>query len=610
MVTAVIGSELFAFSIDLWERSVSIMRTASGNASTSKLPLLFSTVVLLAIAATVLVARGSDLPVMPPMVVSVTQATQDGISKVNLLTDDSHLFLTEGPATQVITKLSLKTLDRSEIASPFATVRVLDISPDGARLLVSATQTGPSDNEFWSLPVATGSPERVGDLTGRDASWSIDGKQIVFSKGSILFLASSTGKQVKELLTAKGSVFAPRFSPDGQRIRFTLSDNDQNTTTLWEIGQDGSSPHALLTDWRFGSMACCGSWSADGRYYIFQVTQKALYTDTTITSLFALSDTGHTSDEHASIPVALTRGPMSFGSASPARDNKNIWAIGVRPVGEVVKYDLATKQFLPVAGGLSATDVDFSSDGKWVTYVALPEGTLWRSHTDGTQRLQLTVAPELAALPRWSPDGKQIGYVSMQPGKPGKISIIPADGGTSHEILADHGSQIDVNWSPDGTRIMFGDFAHDAEQLSIRVLDLKTHKAIAVPGSEGLFSPRWSPDGRYIAALSRDNTVLKLYDFKSQRWSDWLITAAGSVNYPVWSADSKYIFFDDFVNNDESIRRVRLGEKNSERVFVLGRIERYMGAFGPWSGRTPDGSWMFVRDRSTQEVYKLSVELP
>ena len=31
---------------------------------------------------------------------------------------------------------------------------------------------------------------------------------------------------------------------------------------------------------------------------------------------------------------------------------------------------------------------------------------------------------------------------------------------------------------------------------------------------------------------------------------------------------------------------------------------------GPWSGRAPDGKWMFVRDRSTQEVYQLSLELP
>ena len=61
---------------------------------------------------------------------------------------------------------------------------------------------------------------------------------------------------------------------------------------------------------------------------------------------------------------------MSFGNASPGRDNKNIWAIGVRPAGEAVKYDSDKKEFVPVASGVSATDLDFSSDGKWVTYVA------------------------------------------------------------------------------------------------------------------------------------------------------------------------------------------------------------------------------------------------
>jgi hypothetical protein len=42
----------------------------------------------------------------------------------------------------------------------------------------------------------------------------------------------------------------------------------------------------------------------------------------------------------------------------------------------------------------------------------------------------------------------------------------------------------------------------------------------------------------------------------------------------------------------------------------VGTMDRYMGALGIWSGRAPDGSWMFVRDRSTQEVYQLSLELP
>ena len=69
-------------------------------------------------------------------------------------------------------------------------------------------------------------------------------------------------------------------------------------------------------------------------------------------------------------------------------------------------------------------------------------------------------------------------------------------------------------------------------------------------------------------------------------------------------------FFDDLVTDEEAIRRVKVGESHTERVFVLEGIERYPGPFGPRSGRTADGSWTFVRDRSTQEVYRLSVELP
>jgi len=156
---------------------------------------------------------------------------------------------------------------------------------------------------------------------------------------------------------------------------------------------------------------------------------------------------------------------------------------------------------------------------------------------------------------------------------------------------------------------MFG-YLHDANGLNVQIVDLETHTAQTVPGSDGLFSPRWSPDGRYLAALSPDFTKVMLFDFETNKWSNWLSEPAGAVSYPVWSADSKSLYFDDLVTDKESIRRVKLGESNAERVLVLKGIERYPGTFGLWAGRTPDGSWMFVRDRSTQEVYRLSIDLP
>lgn len=550
-------------------------------------------------------ARGAALA--SPRVTSVTKITHDGVSKTNLLSDDSNLYVTEWPAARhVIAKVSLQSSVRSLVSSPFSNLQALDLSPDRTKLLVSPIQGGSGDNEFWTLPVASGSPERVGSLTGRDATWSEDGQHLAFGKGTILYLASATGTQVREVFTANGSVFAPRFSPDGQRIRFTVGDAAQNKTSLWEIGRDGSNPHALLANWQYGSTACCGDWTPDGRYYIFQATQSS---PTTITTLWALPDSGRTAAGTLAV-APLTSGPMSFGNVSPAADNKNIWAIGVQPAAEAVKYDADKKKFVPLVAGVSATDLDFSSNGKWVTYVAIPEGTLWRCRANGSEKLQLTSAPERAALPHWSPDGERIAYVSMQPGQPWKISVIPARGGASEEILAESRYQIDANWSPDGTRIMYGYFVHDTEGLDIRIVDVKTHKTEIVPGSEGLFSPRWSPDGRYVAALSPDFTTVMLFDFESHTWSKWLTEPAGAVSYPVWSADSKYLYFDDLVTDEESIRRVKVGESHADRVFALQGIERYPGALGLWTGRAADGSWMFVRDRSTQEVYRLTVELP
>jgi Tol biopolymer transport system component len=542
-----------------------------------------------------------------PRVTAIKQVTHDGYRKTNLLSDDSSLFVTEVPGTnRMIAKLDLAGSGRVVLPTPFSSLQALDLSPDHSQLLISSTSKSSGESEFWTLPVSSGKPARVGDLGGRDASWSADGKHLVFAKDSDLYLANADGSEVHKVYTASGSIFAARFSPDGQRIRFTVSNTEQNTVSLWEVRRNGTNAHAMLADWPFKTTACCGSWTADGKYYIFQASQTLSSTNIVVTSLWALPE----SKSANAAPTQITSGPMSFGNAFAARDSKTLWAIGVQPSVEVVKYEARKKQFVPLISGLSATDVDFSNDGKWIAYVAVPEGTLWRARADGSDRLQLTADSERAALPHWSPDGNQIAFASTKSGGSWKLSLVSANGGDAHEMLKENGSQIDANWSPDGVRLMFGEYNRDKNGLKIRIMNFKTNEITTIPGSDGLFSPRWSPDGRYIAAMSPNGTDMMLFDFNTQIWTTWLKEPAGAFSYPSWSADSQYLYFDDLVTGAEAIRRVKVGASDAETVFELGSLERYPGALGPWAGRAADGSFMFVKDRSTQEVYQLSLELP
>src|SRR5438093_1397239 len=95
-------------------------------------------------------------------------------------------------------------------------------------------------------------------------------------------------------------------------------------------------------------------------------------------------------------PVQLTTGPLYYWAPLPSRDGKRLYVVGEQPRGELVRYDAKSRQNVPYLSGLSVEHVRFSRDGAWAAYVAFPEGTLWRSKLDGSERLQLTFPPMLA----------------------------------------------------------------------------------------------------------------------------------------------------------------------------------------------------------------------
>jgi eukaryotic-like serine/threonine-protein kinase len=390
-------------------------------------------------------------PVSPPKVTGITQLTHDGYVMGNMLTDGARIYVTQfRPEGQVLAQVSATGGETSAIPAAVENMMIEDISPDHSQLLVGTmTGTGNRQTPLWALPLPTGSPRRLGDIMGSFGSWSPDGKQMVFIKGADLYRANSDGTSPHLLVASQGVALAPAFSPDGSRIRFSVL-GQANTTSLWEVRADGSSLHQLLVGWHTLPTECCGRWTADGRYYVFESSTRRA------NNIFALAEPTSIFRKISHTPVQLTNGPILYSSVVPDVSGRKLFVQGVQQRGELVRYDAAGKQFVPFLEGISASDVAFSRDGKWVTYVTVPDSQLWRSRVDGSERLQLTYAPAVATLPVWSPDGTQIAYISAQLGKLWKIFLVSAQGGSPEELLPENVGELDATWSPDGAQLAFG----------------------------------------------------------------------------------------------------------------------------------------------------------
>ena len=542
-------------------------------------------------------------PLPPPKIVGSTQLTSDGNNKSGLVTDGSRLYFSEFSGDHfIVSQVSIAGGENAAISTSLANPIVLDVAADSSQLALWDTGFGPVDGPLWLQPLPAGSPRRM-EVAGHDATWLPDGK-LLFAKGSDIFRAEHDGRNARTLLSTAGYPSGIRLSPDGSRIRFTVTLNAVGVSALWEARADGSNPHLLLPpDWNNPPQECCGRWTSDGEYFVFQSTRNGL------SSLWVMAGHNPFWRKVAGAPMQLTTGPLNFGVPVPSRDGKKLFVQGWQPRAEMVRYDARSGAFLPFLADTSAAQVDFSRDGKWAAYVTYSDGTLWRSKPDGSEKLQLTYPPLQVTVPHWSPDGTRIAFSGAKPGEPYRIYAIPAEGGNPEQLSSGE-SELDPTWSKDGNALMFGVLAVSANlQAKLMLLDLKTHALTQVAGSQNICCPRWSPDGRYVIALSADNQKLLLLDLSTQKWRQ-LADKMGTLGYMTWSPDGKYVSFDSSFTADPGFFRVRVADGQIERVVSLKNIRRFFPQFGEWSGLAPDGSPLVVRDISTQEIYGLDWQLP
>ena len=154
-----------------------------------------------------------------------------------------------------------------------------------------------------------------------------------------------------------------------------------------------------------------------------------------------------------------------------------------------------------------------------------------------------------------------------------------------------------------------------AEPPPICILDLTTGKTKNLPPSpDFVWSPRWSPNGRFIVGLKLKYPVdaLEVFDLKTGKWL-LLPLKQGRLNYPLWSHDSRFLYYlaaSDYEQEsigEPGVYRIPVTGGTAERVVGL-RGFRYAGWNSQWMGLDPDDRPMLLRDEGTDEIYALTFE--
>jgi len=252
------------------------------------------------------------------------------------------------------------------------------VSPIRSELLISSS-TGEAGflahgpTPLWIVRVPAGSPRLVGNLSAGVAAWSRDRQLLAYTLDRDVNLAKWDGTQSHKLVTIAGQSSDLQFSLDGKQLRLTARDSD-GSLRLWEVGVNGKGLRSLLPDsFHQAPGECCGKWSADGRYYFFVTLHNGR------SDIWAIRERSGFFRRGSHDPSAITTGPLAYFSPAPALVGDRLFVIGEQQRAQLQRLDPKSQQFVPFLDGISAGEIDFSRDGKWVTYVSYPDYLLWRS---------------------------------------------------------------------------------------------------------------------------------------------------------------------------------------------------------------------------------------
>jgi Tol biopolymer transport system component/DNA-binding winged helix-turn-helix (wHTH) protein len=432
-------------------------------------------------------------------------------------------------------------------------------------------------------------------VSGHDPSWSPDGTQMVYVDQGQVILANSAGQNPVVLASFPGIPFWTAWSPDGKVIRFSVREA-AGQQSLYEIDLATRSLTPLLKGDRNEHKACCGSWSRNGEYFVYVVENARSSTIWGRSEKLLRWNRGGASWEIAAGPVDFWRAPVL------SEDMHHLYAIGEQ---RRLHLTLLNHNFEPFLRDVSVGALSVSHDGKWIVYTLYPEGTLWKSRFDGTSRVQLTEPGEFARSPQWSADDRSIIYVREWDGKR-TIASINVETGVKAPQITNVRDTHQIAYAPTAEKIAFArQLGTSQPSDAIFILTLLDKKVEAIPASSGLSLGKWSPDARYLSAVSNDQSRLKLLDLQTQSWQD--IASASSIGAQAWDREKNVLYYVAERNGKYALMKYSIATGRPEEVRQM--PEQYDEDYASSVlETTPSGDILFGYSLRETELYDITMD--
>jgi Tol biopolymer transport system component len=237
---------------------------------------------------------------------------------------------------------------------------------------------------------------------------------------------------------------------------------------------------------------------------------------------------------------------------------------------------------------------------------------MWRSRLDGSELRALPFPGGTAAFPRWSPDGKTIAFTGHARGSLPNAYTISFEGGKPQQLAPGIDNLGDPDWSADGSQLVVDrELAGAAGKAPASVLGIvgwKDRGFREIEGSNGLEMPRWSPDGRTIAAVTDDRKEVRLYDVAAGKWKT--IAEGKSFGNTAWSADSAYLYYQEMMEPGQPVVRIQIANRAVETVVNFQKLIDSGVSSCIFNSLTLDGKVLVAVGRGNADIYGATLALP